>query len=87
MHAIATRRPAARSPFNRPAPAFALLLARYVAGQIADTRWSAISVALDAAEADSDERAAFAAFCLDAAEDVHLPTPGEIEELLAVTRA
>ncbi len=73
---------------TRTAPVFQLLLARYVAGQIAEAQWATISAALDATSADADERRAFAAFCLDAAaagDNVKLPMPEEIEDLLALT--
>lgn len=68
--------------------ALSLLLTRYLAGQIADTQWAAISDALDTADVDRSERAAYAAFCVDAAsrEEVDLPVKSELKALLAITR-
>jgi hypothetical protein len=80
-----------RSPARRTAgsTALPLLLTRYLAGHIAQAQWDALTSVLDAPDATPTERAAFAAFCLDAAahgEGVHLPAPQEAHDLLAATR-
>ncbi|MDX1530110.1 MAG: hypothetical protein R3362_01155 [Rhodothermales bacterium] len=80
---------ACATPVRHAAPALSLLFARYVAGKIAQAHWDAFSAALDEADASGDERAALAAFFLDAAgsgQEVKLPQPGELEEVLALTR-
>jgi hypothetical protein len=70
-------------------PAFPALLTRYLAGQIADAQWEMISEALDTTDADPSERAAYAAFCADAAsrEELLPPAATEMKDLLAITRA
>lgn len=74
----------------RPAsPALPLLFARYVAGQIAQAQWDAFADALDEADASADERAAFASFYLEASatgEEIKLPKPNEVEDLLSAMR-
>ena len=70
-------------------PALPLLFARYVAGQIAQAQWDAFADALDEADASADERAAFASFYLDASEtgeEIKLPKPNEVEDLLGAMR-
>lgn len=70
--------------------ALTTLLTRYLAGEIADARWHALNNVLDAADQSPDERAAFAAFCMDASfeqEGSELPSIEEVETLLAVARA
>ena len=72
-------------------PALALLMARYVAGQIAEAQFHAVSDLLDEADVSPDERAAFARFYLDAlaaGEDAAaLPRADELADLLALARA
>lgn len=74
---------------RHPAPVLPLLFARYVAGRIAQTQWDDFASAFDEADASADERAAFAAFYLEttsAGDEVKLPKPDELEDLLAATR-
>ena len=67
------------------------LFAQYVAGQIADTHWTQLADSLDEATASPDERAAFAAFYLDAAndpaEELRLPRPHEVSDILQIVRS
>lgn len=66
------------------------LLTRYLAGEIGDARWHALNTVLDAAGQSPDERAAFAAFCMDTSFDqevAELPSVEEVETLLEVARA
>lgn len=72
-----------------PAPAFTLLLARYLAGHIAQAHWDLVLAALDEADATRDERDALACFFLDATAagaEVRLPPPVEIRDVLALAR-
>jgi hypothetical protein len=63
-----------------------VLLARYIAGQIADQPFQQLSALFDETSADHAERAAFARFYLDFADDVvALPTSAEIDDLLSIT--
>lgn len=76
------------APARRASSALPLLFARYVAGHIAQAQWDDFASAFDEADASADERAAFAAFYLEstsAGEDVKLPKPDELEDLLAAT--
>lgn len=71
---------------NTAAHAMSVLLARYIAGQIADQPFQQLAALFDETAADHAERAAFARFYLDSADDaVALPTPSEIDDLLAIT--
>ena len=74
----------------RPAsPALPLLFAHYVAGKIAQVQWDQFADALDEADASADERDAFARFYLEATvdgEEIKLPKPNEVEDLLAAMR-
>jgi hypothetical protein len=82
--------PAAPAPVARRAPALALLLARYIAGEVAETQLFGLTDLFDEADASAPERTAFARFYLDAlaAEgDVRLPKAEELTALLAVARA
>ena len=75
---------------SRSAGALTLLLARYVAGQVAETQLFGLSNLLDEADATADERAAFASFYLEAlndGEDLALPKADELNEFLGMTRA
>lgn len=74
---------------SSPRRALTLLLARYIAGQIADAHWDAFSSAFDAADLDPESRAALASFYSDALAEgpVKVPTPAEIEDLVAAVRA
>jgi hypothetical protein len=78
-----------RSARSRQHSAMTLLFSHYVAGKIAEAEWSAISATLDEMGASRAERAAFAAFCLDAAAEgePELPEPIEFEDVLVLTRA
>lgn len=70
-------------------PALPLLFARYVAGQIAQAQWDQFADAFDEADASADERIAFARFYLEATvdgEEIKLPKPNEVEELLGAMR-
>ena len=70
--------------------ALTTLLSRYLAGEIADARWAALNNVLDCADQSPDERAAFAAFYMDASfeqEVAELPSMEEIRNLLEVARA
>ncbi len=71
-------------------PALPALLAHYVAGRLAQSQWDDFSDAFDEADASADERAAFARFYLDATlcgDEVKLPKPKELEDLLSATHA
>lgn len=74
----------------RSASAMPLLFAHYVAGTVAQTTWDAFSVAFDEATASDEERAAFAHFYLEAVisgDEVELPKPNELEDVLAAMAA
>lgn len=74
----------------RSASAMPLLFAHYVAGKVAQAKWDEFSVAFDEADASAEERAAFARFYLEttiAGDEVALPKPDELEDVLAATRA
>ena len=74
----------------RPASAMPLLFAHYVAGTVAQNAWDAFSAAFDEATASDEERAAFAHFYLDVVVDgdeVKLPRPSELEDVLAAVHA
>ena len=67
-----------------------LLFAHYVAGTVAQATWDAFSVAFDEATASDEERAAFAQFYLEAViggDEVELPKPNELEDVLAAMAA
>ncbi len=67
-----------------------LLFAHYVAGRVAQANWDEFSVAFDEADASAEERAAFARFYLEmtiSGDEVKLPKPQELEDVLAATRA
>lgn len=89
------RTPPSSSPMTtalRPAPnAYAVLLARYVAGEIAESALDAVCSAIDDTEATSDERLAFARFYLDALaageSDLALPRADEVADVLQIARA
>ena len=69
---------------------FSTLLTRYLAGEIADARWAALNNVLDSAEQSPDERAAFAAFYMDASHEqeiAEMPSMEEIKKLLEIARA
>ncbi len=88
MHPIARRRFRASLRPKRQSM-MTILLARYLAGQIADQQWSAISSTLDASDANGSERDAYAAFLLDAtatSDEVVLPNVDEASDLIAVAR-
>ena len=75
---------------TRRLPSLALLLARYIAGEIAEAQLFGLSDLFDDADASAAERTAFARFYLDAlAEngDVRLPKTEELTALLALARA
>lgn len=68
---------------------FALLLMRYLAGQISDEQWQQLSEGLDAAALDPHERTALVTFYLGACaegDEVALPLAEELAELLEVAR-
>ncbi|MDX1438924.1 MAG: hypothetical protein R3284_03375 [Rubricoccaceae bacterium] len=70
--------------------ALSLLLARYIAGEIADVQFNQFSELLDESEASSEERAAFARFYLDAVSsgsEVKMPKVNEIKDMLTIARA
>lgn len=72
-------------------PALAVLFARYLAGQVAETQLNAVADLLEEADADAEERAAFTRFYLDALAagegDQALPKADELADLLAIARA
>jgi hypothetical protein len=74
----------------QPAHALALLLGRYITGDVAETQLFGLTDLFDDADASAEERTAFARFYLDAlAEDdeVRLPKAEELTTLLALARA
>ena len=74
----------------RSASALPLLFAHYVAGKMAQAQWDDFAATFDEAEGSAEERAAFARFCLDvtiAGDEVKLPKPSELEDILAATLA
>ncbi len=74
----------------RSASAMPLLFAHYVAGKVAQAHWDEFSAAFDEADASDEERAAFARFYLEttiSGDEVSLPKPKELEDVLAATRA
>ncbi|HLT47388.1 MAG TPA: hypothetical protein VK002_09185 [Rubricoccaceae bacterium] len=78
------------APVARRAPALPLLLARYIAGEVAEAQLFGLTDLFDAADVSAEERTAFARFYLDAlAEDgdVRLPKAEELTALLALARA
>ena len=79
----------AATPAARPAHPYAHLLTRYVAGCIAEAQLDGVSDLLDASDASTQERLAFAGFFLDAANegDVRLPDAAELADFLALARA
>ena len=82
--------PTATVPAAHRVPALALLLARYIAGEIAEPQLLGLSDLFDEADASGTERTAFARFYLDAlAEDgaVDLPKTEELADLFALARA
>jgi hypothetical protein len=69
------------------AHAMSVLFARYIAGQIADQPFEQLAELFDETEASHEDRAAFARYYLDAADDtVALPTASEINHFLAIGR-
>ena len=80
------------TPVTSPqrAHALSLLLARYIAGQVADTQLNGVADLFEDSDADATERSAFARFYLDALSaegEVALPKLDELEDLLAIARA
>ena len=70
---------------NTAAHAMSVLLARYIAGQIADQPFQQLSALFDETEASHEDRAAFARYYLDAADDaVALPDVAEINHFIAI---
>ena len=71
--------------------ALSILLARYVAGEIADAQMAAVSDLFEDTDATPAERLAFARFYLDAmaaGEGEHaVPKPAEVEGVLHAARA
>lgn len=68
----------------------ALLLSRYVAGELAEAQLFGLSDLLDDAEASATERSAFARFYLEAlaeGDEVPLPRTEELTDLLSFARA
>lgn len=77
---------------NHRIPAFSILFARYIAGQIGDTAWSQIMDVLDSEDATLDERVALANFINDAwselgSDSIEVPGPGEVQDMLLQLRA
>ncbi len=71
-------------------PALPVLLAHYVAGQMAQSQWDQFADAFDEADASAEERAAFACFYLETVSEgtpAKLPKRAELEDLLAATQA
>ncbi len=67
----------------------AVLLARCLAGQLAETQLNALADLFEEGNAAPDERAAFARFYLDALqaeEEVNLPKVQEMREFFALAR-
>jgi hypothetical protein len=82
--------PSASAPIQQRAHALALLLGRYIVGEVAETQLFGLSDLFDNAEASAEERTAFARFYLDALAadgEVSLPKPEELTTLLALARA
>lgn len=82
--------PTAMPPAAHRAPTLALLLARYIAGEIAEAHLFGLSDLFDDADASAEERTAFARFYLDALVadgEVSLPQSEELIALLALARA
>ncbi len=77
-------------PASHPRRALTLLFARYVAGQIAEQQWSQFSSAYDAVDMDATGRAALAAFCHDALDEMggeaRLPAPQDVADFLPIVR-
>ncbi len=74
----------------RSVSAMPLLFAHYVAGKVAQAHWDEFSMAFDEANASDEERAAFARFYLEATisgDEVALPKPHELEDVLSATHA
>lgn len=72
------------------AQALSLLLARYIAGEMAESQFEEISAMLDESEASSEERAAFARFYLDSmstGNEIKMPKPIEVKDMLTIARA
>lgn len=70
--------------------ALSLLLGRYIVGEIAETQFMSITDLLDETDANSEERGAFARFCLDALTsegEVKMPVLEELNDFLAIARA
>lgn len=67
----------------------ALLFARFVVGVLPATRLCGVTDLMDDVDISADERLAFARFFLEASaeDDVLLPDPAEMAELLAIARA
>ena len=67
----------------------AVLFARFVGGALPATSLCGLTDLMDECELSQDERVAFTHFFLDASaeDDVRLPDPAELEELLAIARA
>jgi hypothetical protein len=82
--------PTATAPAAHRVPALTLLLARYVAGEIAEPQFLGLSDLFDEADASAEERSAFARFYLDALDAegaVNLPPAEELADFLALARA
>lgn len=70
--------------------AFLLLLARYIAGEIAEAQFEQLTTLLDTTEASSEERTALARYYLDAISngtEINLPKAHEIKDFLTIARA
>lgn len=78
-------------PSGARQPALALLLARYLAGQVEEAHFVRLSALLDDTGATPEERSAFARFVLDVSADadepVVLPTLAELHDVLDAARA
>ena len=82
--------PSAPAPAAHRTHALSLLLARYIAGELAEAQLFGLSDLFDDAGVSADERTAFARFYLDAlSEDgeVKLPKADELTALLGLARA
>ncbi len=77
-------------PAAAPRRALTLLLARYLAGDIADRQWNAFALAYDSVQMDAEGRAALATFCCDAfaelGSDARIPAPADVRALLPTLR-
>lgn len=76
-------------PTVRPRTALALLLARYIAGEIAEQTWQRISALLDDEELSPEERLAFAAHLAEAWRPERagqIPTAEEAHDFLMAWR-